>query len=331
MVQQTPSLHRQPEPDPEAAKEKEEADKARVEACLKQKTDLLPKVGVVEHINRDVGLNEILGKERPTLEKQIRADPDARKFVCEAGVSAMMALFYNRDWHNRLWVARARESFGQHPELYSLGAFDKAKQTKELLKKKYGIVTAPGDKEWSTEDIALLAEALGRLTDREIPLIRGYRFIRWTTRCNQQRARNPNYDCSDLTEDYGSCGLHEAEIVGRQYAITMYDCFKTDPKEFAKLKYKGRPGAETIIHEIGHAMEYGRLRLALERQTDAKRELERLKKQADAATTTDAKVALATKLAAAKQALDEADKAVNTALSRPSSISSRSSQKESEP
>jgi Domain of unknown function (DUF4157) len=313
VVQQTPSLHRQPERDPEAAKEKEEADKARVEECLKQKTELLPKVGVVEHINRDVGLNEILGKDRQTLETQIRADPDARRLVCEAGVGAIMALFYNRDYHNRLSVRRARDSFSRHPKFYSFAGFDLFKDTKELLKTKYGVTTEAGDKGWSPEDIGLLAEALRRLTDREMPLIRGYRFVRWTSRCNQRRAEDADYEC--VLKDYQMCGLHEAEIARWEKRITLYDCFKTDPKEFAKLKYRGRPGAETIIHEIGHAMAGGRLRLALERQADAKRELERLKKQADTATTTDAKVALATKLAAAKQAVDKADKAVKTALS----------------
>jgi hypothetical protein len=315
VVQQAPDLHRQPAS--EAETEKEEANKARVEECLKQKAELLPKVGVVEHINRDVGLNEILGKERQTLEKQIRADSDARRFVCEAGVGAMMALFYNRDFNNKLLVERARDSFSQHPEFYSFVGFDQVKNTKELLKTKYGVTTEPGDKEWSPEDIGLLAEALGRLTDREMPVIRGYRFVRWTSRCNQRKAENAEYECVVENYDYSMCGLHEpGDIASPTKRITMYDCMKTDPEEFAKLGYKGQPGAETIIHEIGHAMAYGRLWLALQRQIVAKREWERLKKQADAATTTDAKVALATKLAAAKQALDEAYKAVSAAQPR---------------
>jgi len=66
------------------------AAKAKVEACLKQSAELLPKVSVVEHINREVGLDDILGKERPPLEGETRADYDARRFVCEAGVGAMM-------------------------------------------------------------------------------------------------------------------------------------------------------------------------------------------------------------------------------------------------
>lgn len=309
VVQQAPRLQRQPERDPEAEKEREEANKQKVEACLKQKTELLPKVGVVEHINRDVGLDEILGKERQNFEAEIRNDYKAREFVCEAGVGAMMALFYNRDYKNRLSVERARASFSQHPEFYSLAGFDQVKNTKELLKTKFGITTEPGDKEWSPEDVGLLAEALGRLTSQEMPIIRGYRFVRWTNRCNQRKAENADYPC--VLKDYQTCGLHEAEIASRTKNITMYDCMKTDPEEFAKLGYEGQPGAETIIHEIGHAMERGRLMVALEKQVDAKRKYERLKKQADAATTADAKASLNKQVTDAKKALDDAEKAVD--------------------
>lgn len=304
-VQQAPHLHRQPERDPEA-------DKKKVEACLRQDRELLPKVGLVEHINRDVALDEILGKERQNLEAEIRGNDDARKFVCEAGVGAMMALFYNRDYKNRLHVSRARERFSSHPELYSLASFDAATQTKAVLTKQYHIAIEAGDKEWSTEDIGLLAEALGKLTDPEIPLIGGYRFLRWTTKCNQLTAKDPKYSCE--LEDFTTCGLHLTDVITRDYTITMYDCYKSDPTETAKKGYHVQPGAENIVHEIGHAMEFGKTRIALEKQGNTKREYERLTKQA-AAATGSAKAALTTQVEAAKKALDAADKAVTASLS----------------
>lgn len=289
-----------------------------VEDCLKQTDDLLPGgVGAVEHINREVVLNQLLGKERQAFEDQIWKLYDARKFVCEAGINAMIALFYTRDYHNRLRVQQAREGLASHPELYSLGAFDKAQATRESLAKTFHISIEPGDKEWSIEDIALLAEALGKLNDNERPLIGGYRFLRWTNRCNQLTAKDPTYQC--VLEDYSVCGLHLPEVITRDYTITMYDCYKTDPAEFAKkgFKVKVQPGAENIVHEIGHAVEIGRLRLVLWKQRDAKREYERLKQQADAATGS-ANTSLTAQAAAAKKAFDVADQALNAELSRTS-------------
>jgi hypothetical protein len=301
VVQRAPQSHRQRD------------WKEAVEACLKQKDDLLPGgVGVVEQVNREVILNDALGKERKNLEVEIRQNYDARKFVCEAGVPAILALFYNKDYKNRLDVRRARESFASHPEFYTVGAFDKAQKTKDFLAKKYGIAIEAGDKAWSTEDLGLLAEALGKLTDKEIPLIGGYRFLRWTTKCAQLVAKDPDYTCE--LKDWSTCGLHLPDVITREHTITMYDCYKTDPEEFAKKGFTGRPGAETIVHEIGHAIEFGRLRLALERQGNAKRELERLKKLA-AGTTGGAKVVVGAQVAAAKKELADADKAVTAAMS----------------
>ena len=179
-----------------------------VDDCLKQKDgDLLPgRVGLVEQINRDVGLEGALGKDRAALESQIRQNYDARKFVCEAGVSAVLALYFNRDYKKRLDVARARKSFSLFPDYYSLIGFDKTKQTKEMLEKKYRIHIERGNKEWSPRDMVLLAEALGKLTENEIPLIGDYHFIRWTTRCDQLTALNPDFGCE--LSDYGTCGMN---------------------------------------------------------------------------------------------------------------------------
>ena len=287
--------------------------KQTVEACLKQRDDLLPGgVGIVEQVNREVVLNNALGRERKTVEAEIRKDSDARKFVCEAGLPAVLALFYSKDYKNRLDVRRARESFASHPQFYTVGAFDKAQKTEDFLVKKYGITIQAGDKAWSTEDVGLLAEALGKLTDNEIPLIGGYRFLRWSNKCDQLVATNPDYTCD--IEDWRACGLHLPNVINREHTITMYDCYKTDPEEFAKKGFTGQPGAETIVHEIGHAIEFGRLRLALERQGNGKRELERLKKLA-AGSTGRERVRLDTQVAAAKKELAEADTAVTAAMS----------------
>ncbi len=286
----------------------------KVEDCLTQKNGaLLPgKVGVVEQINRDVGLEEILGKDRAALEAEIRQNKDARRFVCEAGISAMLALYYNRDYKKRIFVEKARKSLSIHPEYYSFTGSDKTKQTKEMLEKKYGIFIESGNKPWSPRDTVLLAEALGKLTEKEIPLISNYHFIRWTNRCHQLMKINPDYTC-DL-EDYGVCGLHEPEIVDRKYTITMYDCMGGDPDDEAEPGYQVRPGAETIVHEIGHAMEFGKKRLAIEKAFDAKKEYERIKKQSAAATTAAGKAAIAEKLIAAKKAKDEVEKAMDATL-----------------
>jgi hypothetical protein len=312
----TPAVQRQPKPapDPDAVKDKEEADKAKVEACLKQQTELLPKVGTVAHIAREVQLDQMLGRTlRQPFEADVRADRDARKFVCEGGVGAMMALFFNRDYKNRLDVDRARAEFAKNPTVYSPAGWDTIKQTKDHLIKRFGITIEPGDKDWSPDDVGFLAQALGKLNDDEKPLIRGYHFIRWTTRCNQEIAKNPDYQCTDLVKDYGTCGLHEAEIASRRYTITMYDCFTSDPEEFGKLKADVPAGAATIVHEIGHAMEYGKLRLALEQWADATKKYKRLKEKADAATT-DKKSAVE-QANQAKTEMDDADKVVKALTS----------------
>jgi len=296
--------------------QREPADNSSLEACMKQGTELLPKVGMVAHINREVALDEILGKERKNFEDQVRQEYKAREFVCEAGVNAIMALFYNRDFKNRLNVAVARQSFSEHPEYYSLGGFDTTKQAKQLLKKKYNIFIEPGDKEWSPDDIVLLTQALSKLDEKEIPLISNYHFIRWTTRCNELVAKDPKHECS-LT-DYATCGFHEREIVDRKYTIKMYDCMRGDSDEKIRLGTDVKSGADTILHEIGHAMQFGRLRLALEEASDAKKEYERIKRELDNAKTADAKASISTKLKAAEKIKNDADKKASKIYSTPS-------------
>jgi hypothetical protein len=286
----------------------------RLAECMKSK-DLLPGgVGVVESINQEVALTEILGRSRAELEQQIRDSNDAREFVCEQGLPAMLALFYNRDYKNRLDVPKARERFAAQPRFYSIRWFETDKLRKRFFKEIFGIVLQPGDKEWSPEDIALLGEALRTLDTPESPLIRGYRFVRWTSRCNELRAQDPNYQCrmDDEQDDYSTCGLHLTDVITRDKSITMYDCYigASNVPHGSKVK----PGADTIIHEIGHAMEFGRVRLALERQQTAKREYDRLSRQAAAARGAK-QVALTAAVAAAKKALDAADNDLKAAMS----------------
>ena len=86
--------------------------------------------------------------------------------------------------------------------------------------------------------------------------------------------------------------------------------------EHANANFNVRPGAENIIHEIGHAMEFGRSRLAIEKDRDAKKEYNTIKKQLVAAKTTTEKVSLGKKLNAAKKVKDDAKIAMNKALDK---------------
>jgi hypothetical protein len=261
-----------------------------------------------------VTLTQLLGngQVRQAFEKEIKDSYKAREFVCEAGVPAIMALFYNKDYKSRLDVDRARASLDAHPELYTNAAFDTAQHTKAALQRTFRITIEPGDKSWSNDDITLLAEALGRMSDQEKALIAGYRFLRWSNKCFHMQSKQKDYDCT--LEDWATCGLHLPDVIRGDYTITLYDCYKTDPEEFKKKKFLGSAGAETIVHEIGHAMEYGRRRVAIETQRTAKREYERLSKLA-AKATGSAKQSLDKQAADAKGALDAADKGVSAALS----------------
>ncbi|WP_373518856.1 DUF4157 domain-containing protein [Pricia sp.] len=294
---------------------KEKKPGAAGKNCSKQEdSDILPGgVGLIEIINREALLDQILGKERASFIEQIKKERDARKFVCEAGISAVMALYYNRDYRNRIRVEKAREAFSVYPQYYSSKGFDQKKQTKEMLEKKYDISIERGDKDWSPRDLVLLSEALGTMTEREIPLLGKYHFIRWTNRCNQKNASNPEYECT--MEDYGLCGLHEAEIVHRKYTITMYDCMNSDSEDDMKKGYGVQPGADVIIHEIGHAMEYGKLRLAMEKASDAKKEVARIEKQLQKTSKTDDILAIKNKLKSAKIKMDDTNKVMEDTVS----------------
>lgn len=285
---------------------KPQTEESTENCARKNGGDLLPgNVGIVEQINRDAELRETLGDERTNLEEQIRKDYDARKFVCEAGVSAMLALYYNRDFKNRINVTTARKYLQFHADYYSFKGIYKTNKAKETLVKKYNIFIEKGNKDWKPEEIALLTEALGKLSDSEIPLIRNYHFVRWTDRCRHLEAKDPDYSC-DL-EDYRICGYHETDVKTRTYTITMYDCMGGGMDDLLNPDYNVDPGAEYIVHEIGHAMEFARLRLATEKFYDAKKEYERIKKQAEAVPATAGKPPVQPGLAEAEKAMKNAD------------------------
>lgn len=103
-----------------------------VEKCMAQDSDLLPHTGFVEHIHREVELKTVLGSERAVLEQQIKINKDARRFVCEAGVPAIVALYdtlYDtRNARIKLEVDCARQALSLHPEHYSFTALNKKRE-----------------------------------------------------------------------------------------------------------------------------------------------------------------------------------------------------------
>ncbi len=74
---------------------------------------------MLTHMMREMELHDTLGTERALLEDQIRASQDARRFVCQAGVPAMIALYDTRRGGMRLEVALARQALARYPAHYS--------------------------------------------------------------------------------------------------------------------------------------------------------------------------------------------------------------------
>jgi hypothetical protein len=77
-------------------------------SCLAQADEILPAIGMVATIDREQTLNETLGSEYGLLKKQILADTEAHRFVCEAGVPAVLALWDRRTVAGVLDVKAAR-------------------------------------------------------------------------------------------------------------------------------------------------------------------------------------------------------------------------------
>jgi hypothetical protein len=99
-----------------------------VEKCMKQKDHLLPSVGLVEEIHRETELESVLGANRRLLELQIKGDKEARKFVCEAGVPAIVALYDTRNSEVSLDVDCARSALKRHPGHYALPVMNQSRE-----------------------------------------------------------------------------------------------------------------------------------------------------------------------------------------------------------
>jgi uncharacterized protein DUF4157 len=81
-------------------------------ACLAQTDEILPSIGLVATIDRELTLIDTLGSEYDPLKKKIRANTEARKFVCYAGVPAVLALWDTRTVAGALDVPAAHAALG---------------------------------------------------------------------------------------------------------------------------------------------------------------------------------------------------------------------------
>ena len=166
-----------------------------------------------------------------------------------------------------------REWLAHRPDQASVPAVQrqKAKGPVEALQKRYGIIVEAGDKSWSPNDLKDLDWALGKLQKPELEVIRGYRFLRWTTP-EQRKEKDPTY----TEPPSGECGLHEADIPTGTFKISMYDaCFYDITKIIGdKIVAKTAEdppsgGALELLHEVGHAMAVREQRVLYQRYSDA--------------------------------------------------------------
>ena len=147
----------------------------------------------------------------------------------------------------------------------------KAKGPLEALQKRYRIIVESGDKPWSPNDLKDLEWALGKLQKPELEVIKGYRFLRWTT--PEERAkRDPTYKESSS----GECGLHEPDITTGTFKISMYDACFYDITRTVGDKIVGKTaedppsgGALELLHELGHAMAIREHRVLYQQYLDA--------------------------------------------------------------
>lgn len=113
---------------------------ARVTACLSQTDEILPgRVGLLVHIDRELQLEEILGPEYPPLEQQIRQNMEARRFVCEAGVPAIVALWDTRTAQGALDVSAARQALNNQRERYTREVMPRRRQERRLAEAEQGV------------------------------------------------------------------------------------------------------------------------------------------------------------------------------------------------
>lgn len=104
-----------------------------IKPCMADKKNLLPGgVGLITHMMRESQLVTVLGNEQDFLEEQIRRNDKARRFVCEAGVPAMIALYDTRNSGVLLEVECARRALAFHRKHYLYDALKKRRH--ELLR-----------------------------------------------------------------------------------------------------------------------------------------------------------------------------------------------------
>jgi hypothetical protein len=121
----------------------------RVTACLGQTDDILPgRVGLLVHLDRSIQLMDTLGPEYPPLERQIRQSPEARRFVCEAGVPGIVALWDMRSAQGVLDVSAARQALRSQPGRYDSFVMPRRRQERRLAEAGQG-ARAVG--EWAGE------------------------------------------------------------------------------------------------------------------------------------------------------------------------------------
>jgi hypothetical protein len=100
----------------------------RVTACMQQTEEILPgRVGLLVHMHREQQLVHIFGSELDAFKQLIRSNREARRFVCEAGVPAMVALSDTRS-DAGLDVAAARRALNSHRERYTPQALERRPQ-----------------------------------------------------------------------------------------------------------------------------------------------------------------------------------------------------------
>jgi hypothetical protein len=125
------------------------------------------------------------------------------------------------------------------------------------LESRYDIVIEKGDKDWSTSELKDLETALGKLDKAEAERLRGYHFIRWSTKWERMKL-----DKSYKDPGKDECGLHEMDLKGSESEkISMYDQCWGDPEATSETDYGIPVGQATILHEVGHAMASAELRV----------------------------------------------------------------------
>lgn len=117
----------------------------------------------------------------------------------------------------------------------------------------YDIAFVKGDAEWTQSDMEQVKWALAKLTKKELEALRGIKFRRWTDIAGRQKVE-PRFQPVP-----GENGLFEWRPQESVFQISLYNsAFAELDPEVKSTFYEGAKdvpfGANTILHEIGHAM-----------------------------------------------------------------------------